>query len=146
MDPPLMRLTPRVLVVFTIHELHSLSEPLTFVVTLQAQLLTLVGFCSDGNILNYRIYITMPEKQLKQCNIKSIYICPLSLYFVCLIEIASKNISYSKVYSNLKTHSSGLSPRLADWGTFKIYSGNKHAQTIAHDNQTRISKCSNYLK
>ena len=53
----LMRLSPRVLVVFTIHELHSLSEPLTFVVTLQAQLSTLLGFCSDGKILNNKIKI-----------------------------------------------------------------------------------------
>ena len=40
------------------------------------------------------------------------------------------------------THSGGLSSstRLAERGTFKIYSGNKHAQTIIHDN--RIAKIS----
>lgn len=55
----LMRLTPRVLVVFTIHELHSLSEPLTFVVTLQAQLLTLPEFKTKTNQLKWKIRSTI---------------------------------------------------------------------------------------
>ena len=137
-------------VVFTIHELHSLSEPLTFVVTLlAAQLWTLaVKTKSTQFVVEKLINLLMLTNHRFEKNY--IFLFPLKSTsnapkFVTMAnkkhskdlrDLSFWNIVKSQHVTLRSRHTPANSaPRLpSGWvETFKICSGNKHAPTMAHD-------------
>ena len=133
-------------VVFTIHELHSLSEPLTFVVTLlAAQLWTLaVKTKSTQFVVEKLISLLMLANHRFELNYLFLFPIQCPKFVTMANKKHSKDLRDLSFWKIVKSQHVTLrsrhtpansAPRLPPgWvETFKICSGNKHAPTMAHD-------------